>query len=438
MYIVLSLIILFTFWSPAIVLSGGLFCAVLLLSVSVYEAKKSHWRAPLALFFVTASFAANIFFVGHIAKTEINTEYKESIIVTYLNVKKSFSHDDVPYFFGYGPATYEHFWNAHMSQRSILGLNWNYYGHAPPYWYNEPRYSFGLLPTIMIDLGLSGSATILALLLLTFYLLGKSFFKSTDGQSVPIIVLLSLLFVILSVPAPYILALLAIGAGYVVAKLSPRPYIAVVPALPWLLSLAFSILSLALFCSSLRYLYYNINSSVMFERALVYWVEDKKAEFALATLDKLTTKRQRDEYYRAKAQIYSKYAENILLENESLTEEQKLSVTDLLNQSLADSLMSTKLNATNYRNWLITGDIYRLMYILRFDGANLNSKSSYNRSARLAGLNPWPHYGLFAIAILEGKSDEAIDRLYTILELKPDWEELVDTQKQLLDERNGE
>lgn len=300
----------------------------------------------------------------------------------------------------------------------------------PPYIYNEPKYAFGLLPTITANTGVFGFMTWFLFLLMSLVLIGKKLrhgigeYDYTAGASlISLCFILSILFI---VPQVYLLAIGAIGLGIVAGGSSQHSSRLDLNRLVSTLRLLFTVLLISgavfliFFSASL------MNSSILFQKAVDVWFYSNSSPLFYA--EKTINLREVPEYYRLLGQVQFYTARNYLLNDSALSESDTALVKSLLAESVINISKAADLDPNDYRNWLLLGDINTFLYMFGAEDSAEFADIYYNKVIGLIHAQPYARLGLAQLSYLKGDFDMVEVNLNEALRIFPNWSEALELQ----------
>jgi hypothetical protein len=142
---------------------------------------------------------------------------------------------------------------------------------------------------------------------------------------------------------------------------------------------------------------------------------------AETSINKALSLHVNDLYLRTYSQIYLVKLSTLSGKGDSLTDAEKATMQDSLNQSVTGAQLATVYDAKNYLNFQALGSLFQSLATLGIKDANANAIEAYKTASALNPLNPGLKLNLAVISNALGKTQDAKDFANAALTLKPDY-----------------
>lgn len=126
-----------------------------------------------------------------------------------------------------------------------------------------------------------------------------------------------------------------------------------------------------------------------------------------------------DRYHQAAADINIAIANN-LAQKEELTDEEKTTISQLIQQTIAEGKASVSANKNKAGNWEKLGDVYSQITAYAKDANNF-ALQSYNQAIFLDPINPITRIKLGGVYFADGKFEDAVKVFELAVLAKPDY-----------------
>lgn len=115
-----------------------------------------------------------------------------------------------------------------------------------------------------------------------------------------------------------------------------------------------------------------------------------------------------------------------IVNNQSLTpSDAQKQFQNVLSQGIQAGTLATQLGPSNYRNWVVLGNVYQAVVPLKISGAYENAKAAYQKAIALNPTNPVLPFSLAQLEIAHGNAADAEKDLTTAIGLKRDYTQAI-------------
>lgn len=261
--------------------------------------------------------------------------------------------------------------------------------------------------TILVEVGLLGIVIFLSI----FFVSLKTFnLESPTNLSILIFLIISLIFPISPVLFPILFLIIGLNSktrevsGIFNSKIPA--FVMTIPFIGFVLFVSFA--SFKAFYS--EYLFNNV----------VKLLKSNEGVKAYDELNKVILfNPYSDRYHLASAEINLAIA-NSIAKKETVTDEDKNTISQLIQQSITEAKAAVSLNPQKSSNWDNLGNIYSSISSFAKDANNF-AKEAYNQAIFLDPINPLLRIRLGGIYYAEGKFEEAVKIFELAVLAKPDF-----------------
>ncbi|KKP46288.1 MAG: hypothetical protein UR39_C0012G0010 [Candidatus Woesebacteria bacterium GW2011_GWA1_33_30] len=375
-------------WLPSST-TGNLITAVIfliaLLPIVVYELIRngSVYKKILIMFvglFMVSSIISSIYLMLPNRENSFkNLSYSTGWQITTDSIK-------ISPFIGIGPANYLDAFNKFKPLSYNSGENW-----AQKYYYGP-----SLLLTIASETGILG----LSLFLILFFVIIKGFKTSNPYHISAIIFFIGvILFPVLISLIPIIFSVISLTNDDI--KRINNKFISNLPS--FLITIPLFIIITCLFYLSLRV----ILAEIKFTEAIKFLSSGDGIKTYQYINSAIKLNPYSDKYHLAASDINLRIAKN-LADKKDLTDDEKSSITKLIQQTIVEGKASVTLNKDRSSNWENLGNIYQSVMAFA-KGADNYALQSYSQAIFLDPINPNLRIKLGGIYYSQKKYEEAID-----------------------------
>jgi hypothetical protein len=411
----------------AIILIVTLLFSLIFFIYSLIKFKKTRTAHPIFFWFmlsVSLFLATSHSYLSH---TEINRQYQMDIILDFKALKNSFSNHYALQLVGPGTNNYYYFFQNFRSIESNQISNWNKY-YNKPYIYDEPNHAFGFIPTLAINNGLIGIGFWLLIILSViywFFIINPKQSLLYNGHSQDnLLFLLLILFTLVLPVSIFTLALMAVCLGKMQTAFSG--------GFSLNLSGWWTPIKLIIFlglCSLTVILivgfYYVLSTGIIYAKSVNTWIEQNNPKTAEFNLAELITTRQKSEYYRLQAQINFFQAHALLKNKQTLSDDDKASISSLLKESIVKAQKAAEMDEGNFKNWLLLGEIQSFVSMFGASDLISDARNNFTKAHILSKNNPNAFIGLSRIELMVNNKEGALSLVEDALFRKSDYEEAI-------------
>ncbi len=363
-----------------------------------------------------------------------NQRYFNEIHFTKDALMLKLQWDRGDYLIGSGPHTYTQFWDLYRPHASYNDFEAWGTTYEIPFIYNEPRYAFGLVPTLVLNTGILGLLSwglfIGGCLYLGWRRLGEFIQTYNSLGSSVVISLVFILSIIFVVPQIYILAIGAISVGATLGRVTKKTPLVIHSVISSCIKLIIALAIIAFTGALLFYSQKIVDSSLYFQKTVDIWLKDD--ELPHQHVDELIKLRPRPEFHRLLAYIKLDSAIKYLSGDSEYLESNKETVQKFLAESLLSASTAVALDKNDYRNLVLTGDILTFLYMFGAGDSFELGKSHYDKAIGIINIQPVAHLGLARLMSMRGEQALALKEVEEALRIRPGWPEALSLKDEII------
>ena len=345
-----------------------------------------------------------------------NVEISPSFTATMSVTKAALMKNPV---LGIGPNRFGDIWSMYKP----IGIN------STPFWDTRFDFGSGLLPTLAATTGILGILSLLAFLfvyLLTGVTSVLLAFKNAGNQMVPIYFLMSLYLMVAAFFYPvgmvlFALAFACIGVfvGLFNSSISGGEKTIAFSGSPKKSMISLLILVAVMVTSFVFAFKYveRLASVSYFSKAL----NADTIDTATVGIGNANLLYQNDLYLRSYSQVYLLKLNSLISKGSALTDDEKASLQQNLDEALRGANSAIAFNTGNYQNYTMSGSVFNMLASLGVEGSSDKAIEAYKQASLLNPLNPGIQLALARTSFTNGKVKEAKDYANAAIALKADY-----------------
>lgn len=186
--------------------------------------------------------------------------------------------------------------------------------------------------------------------------------------------------------------------------------------LPWLIALP---TLLGLIFSGANYIKIYA-ADYHFNKSLIAASENRGTDTYNSQVKAISLAPNIDRYHTAYSNTNLALANALASQQGDLTDQDRQTITQLIQQSLREARFSTQINPSKAANWANLANIYRQLVNFA-EGADQFAQASYIRAIQLDPANPRLRLDLGGLLYSQGQYDQATNHFLEAVQLKPDF-----------------